>query len=118
MTPRDIEGFLKRKGLGLLLAGIALAAVLYSVFGEMGLVATWNMRRTQQQLAEENARLRGEIERLRREVADLTTNPATVEEIARRDLGLMGKKENVIVLKPKKGTCPPGPAGGGEDRRR
>ena len=96
---------------------IAAAALLFSVFSEVGILSTWRMGRNQRQLAEENARLREDNARLRAEVDKLRTNPAYIEEIARKELGLIGKKENVIVLERKQDDPPRNPPPGGTKRR-
>ncbi len=104
--------------LPVLIAGIlAAAALVFSVFGEIGILNTWRMDRHQKQLMEENARLREDIGRLRAEVERLRTNPAYIEEIARKELGLIGKKENVIVLERKQDEPPREPPSGGPKRR-
>lgn len=108
MTPR-----MKRKLPLLLLGGVAAVAVLVSLFGEIGIVSTWKLNRTQRQLIAENARLREEIAALRQEVVRLRTNPSYIEEIARKELGLVGEKENVIVLERK---TDPSSAGAGKSR--
>jgi len=101
-----------------LIVGIlAAAALLFSVFGEVGILSTWRMGRNQKQLVEEIARLREDNARLRLEVDKLRTNPAYIEEIARKELGLIGKKENVIVLERKQDDPPRNPPPGGTKRR-
>ncbi|GAB4367160.1 MAG: hypothetical protein Kow00128_11360 [Deltaproteobacteria bacterium] len=96
-------------------AAILAAAVLYSIFGEVGIVNTLKIRATQAQLERENERLRLEIAELRKEVEALRSNPSTIEEIARKELGLIGKKENVIVLDRNRNAHAP-PAEGKPDR--
>ena len=108
MTPR-----MKRRLPLLVLGGVAAAAALVSLFGDIGIVSTWRLRGTERQLVEENARLREEIAALRQEVVKLRTNPSYIEEIARKELGLVGEKENVIVLERK---ADPAPAGAGKSR--
>ena len=104
--------------LPVLIAGLlAAAALLFSVFGEVGILSTWRIDRNQRQLVEENARLREDIGRLRAEVERLRTNPAYIEEIARKELGLIGRKENVIVLERKQDEPPRDPPPGGTKRR-
>jgi cell division protein FtsB len=93
------------------LGAVALLAVLYSVFGGVGIVNTVKMYRTEGRLEAENARLREEIAQLREEVENLRSNPSYIEGIARRELGLIGEKENVIVLERKKDADPHPPAG-------
>lgn len=96
---------------------VAAAALLFTVFGEVGILSTWRMGRSQKQLVEENARLREDNARLRAEVDKLRTNPAYIEEIARKELGLIGEKENVIVLERKQDAPPRDPGPGGTKRR-
>lgn len=95
-----------------LLAAVILgAAILYSVFGEVGIVNTYKIHETQKQLEKENEQLRQEIAELRRQVEALRSNPSAIEEIARKELGLIGKKENVIVLERNKNAVIPSPKG-------
>ena len=84
------------------IGGMALLAFLYLVFGEVGVISTLNLRAKETQLIAENAKLREENALLRHEVEQLRSNPSYIEEIARRELGLMGKKEIVIPLDRKK----------------
>ncbi len=107
-----------RKHWALLVVGtLAAVAILFSLFGEVGVVNTWRMDRSQRRLAEENARLREDIGRLRAEVDRLRTNRAYIEEIARKELGLIGRKENVIVLDRKPDAPSTDPPPGGAARR-
>jgi cell division protein FtsL len=97
------KGTRSSRRIPLLIAGaLALFLLLFSLFREMGVVGTWKLYRTREQVMEENVRLRTENLRLRKEVENLKTNPSHIEEIARKELGLIGEKENVIVLEPKK----------------
>ena len=101
----------------LIVGVLAGAALLFSLFGEVGILSTWRMGRSQKQLVEENARLREDNARLRAEVDKLRTNPAYIEEIARKELGLIGRKENVIVLERKPDDPPRNPPAAGTKRR-
>ncbi len=101
----------------LIVGSLACAAVLFSVLGEVGVLSAWRMDRSQKRLAEENAQLREDIGRLRAEVERLRTNRAYIEEIARKELGLIGRKENVIVLDRKQDATPTAPPPGGAIRR-
>jgi cell division protein FtsB len=78
----------------------ALALVIDAVAGERGWIANSRdqrqIERAQQDLAakkRENAELLDLLERLRRR------DPATIEEIARRELGLIRPGEKVFILK-------------------
>lgn len=97
----------------MLLAAVILGAtILYSIFGEVGILNTYKIHETQKQLREENDRLRKEIAELRGQVEALRSNPSTIEEIARKELGLIGKKENVIVLERNRNADIPPTKGG------
>ncbi len=113
----DVMIRLKNRLPVLIVGMLAAAALLFSVFGEVGILSTWRMGRSQKQLVEENARLREDNARLRAEVDKLRTNPAYIEEIARKELGLIGRKENVIVLERKQNAPPGNPPPGGTKRR-
>lgn len=101
----------------LVAAGLVVAALLLSVFGEVGIISTWRMDSTRQQLAAGNEGLREEIGRLRAEVDRLRTDAAHIEEIARTELGLIGEQENVIVLDRNRDVPPRDPPPGGTKRR-
>lgn len=90
--------------------------LLFSLFREMGVVGTLKLYRTHRQAVEENAKLREENRRLQQEVEKLRTNASYIEEIARKELGLIGDKENVIVLDQKKDAPAPPPAKKGSGR--
>ncbi|MBI5904602.1 MAG: septum formation initiator family protein [Deltaproteobacteria bacterium] len=81
----------------LIAAGLLLLAVLISLFRDMGVVGTWRLRSTEKQLRSEVEALRRENADLKRQVDDLRSNPAVIEEEARR-LGLVKDKERVIVV--------------------
>lgn len=108
--------WVRRRWPVLVIGGMVLVAVLFSVFGEVGIVSTFNLKAKEKQLVAENARLREENEQLRKEVEKLRSNPSYIEEIARKELGLMGKKEIVIPLDRKK-DAPSPPAPGGKTGR-
>lgn len=94
----------------LVAGGIAALILLFSLFREMGIIGTLKLYGTHRQVIEENLKLREENSRLQQEVEKLRTNASYIEEIARKELGLIGDKENVIVLERKKdvpATPPP-----------
>ncbi len=93
----------------LVVGGMVLLAFLYSLFGDVGIISTLDLRAKQKGLIAENSRLRAENEQLRGEVEKLRSNPSYIEEIARKELGLMGKKEIVIPLDRNNGSQLPLP---------
>src|SRR4030066_1525180 len=90
--------WLKKRWSALVRGGSARLALLFSLLGEVGVVSTLKLYAKQKSLAAENNRLREENEQLRQEVEKLRSNASYIEEIARRELGLLGKKEIVIPL--------------------
>lgn len=70
-----------------------------ALVGDHGLLATIRARKQYNQLASDLARLRGENAGLWDEVRRLNEDPAAIEEIARRDLGLMSPGERLFIIK-------------------
>ena len=113
----DISQWLRNRRSLLAVGGVVVATLVYSAFGEMGILSAWKLERNRRALAAENAKLREDIGLLRAEVARLRTNPAYIEEIARRELGLVRWKENVILLERKQDVPPRDPPPAGTKRR-
>jgi len=105
-TPKNPERWKRRLPL-FLVAGLVGAGIFISLFRDMGIVGTWRLRSTERQLQSEVERLRQENARLKREVDDLRSNPAVIEEEARK-LGLVKEKEKVIVV-PRRQDAPAQP---------
>lgn len=70
-----------------------------ALVGEKGFLATIRARREYNQLAGELARMRAENARLRKTVRELREEPATIEELARRELGLIRPGEMLFIIK-------------------
>ena len=82
-----------------LLLFIAAVIVVDALVGEQGLFAMLRARRQAEELAATIARQRAENARLREEVRRLTDDPAAIEEVARRELGLIRPGEKVFIIK-------------------
>ena len=99
-----------------LLLFVAAVIVVDSLVGEQGLLAMLRARKQYEELAATIARQRAENARLRDEARRLTDDPAAIEEIARRELGLIRPGEKVFIVKdvapPSQGapSSPPPPA--------
>jgi cell division protein FtsB len=78
---------------------IASVIVLDSLVGDRGLVATLRARRQHEELAASIARRQAENTRLREEIRRLREDPAAIEEVARRELGLIRPGEKVFIVK-------------------
>jgi cell division protein FtsB len=78
---------------------VVCVLVVDALVGDQGLVATMRARRQYDHLAAEIARLRAENVRLREEARRLQEDPAAIEEIARRELGLMSPGEKLFIIR-------------------
>jgi cell division protein FtsB len=81
------------------LALFALLIVVDALVGDRGLLAMLAARRQQAELAATIARQQAENARLSEEARRLREDPAAIEEIARRDLGLIRPGETVFIVK-------------------
>jgi cell division protein FtsB len=84
---------------GRLLIAFAAAVLLANALaGDRGLTATLRARRDRAALAAEIESLRAENATLRSHARALTTDRATIEAVARRELGLLRRDEKVVVI--------------------
>jgi cell division protein FtsB len=81
-----------------LLGFIVCVLAVDALVGDQGLLATIRARKQYNQLTSDLARLRNESAALRDEARRLH-EAATIEEIARRDLGLMSPGEKLFIIK-------------------
>jgi len=91
-----------RAGRRLLSAALAIVVCMIlanALFGNRGLVATIRAREQFRQLEAGLERLRAENARMREEVRHLREDPSTIDEIARRELGLMSPGETVFIIR-------------------
>jgi len=96
-------------------AALVIAAVFISLFRDTGVVDSWRLRKTERQLRGEVEKLRQENVLLKRTVEDLRSNPAVIEQEARR-LGLIKEGENVIVVPQRQDARPQAPPKPGTNR--
>jgi cell division protein FtsB len=82
-----------------LLLFIAAVIVVDALVGEQGLFAMLRARRQAEALAVTIARQKAENARLREQVRRLNDDPAAIEEVARRELGLIRPGEKVFIIK-------------------
>jgi cell division protein FtsB len=78
---------------------VVCVLVVDALVGDQGLMATMRARKRYDQLAADLARLRVENAGLREEARRLRQDPAAIEEIARRELGLMSPGETLFIIK-------------------
>ena len=86
-----------------LLTAILIANAL---IGERGLPATLRIRREHRELAGTIAALQETNQRLHREAERLRDDPAAIEELARRDLGLIRPGERLFIVTDRSAPLP------------
>ena len=95
-TPRPARG---RRLVPLLLLLVATVILVDGLVGERGLLAMLRARRDFDDLSATIARQRADNARLREEARRLREDPTAIEEIARRELGLIKPGERVFIVK-------------------
>jgi len=88
-----------RRFVRLLLVFVACVILVDALVGDRGLVATMRARQQYDDLAATIARQRAENARLAEEARRLKEDPSAIEEIARRELGLIKPGEKVFIVK-------------------
>jgi cell division protein FtsB len=88
-----------RRIVQLLLIFAAVVTIVDGLVGDRGLPAMLRARREYDELAAGIARQRAENGRLREEARRLREDPSIIEEIARRELGLIRAGETVFIIK-------------------
>ena len=78
---------------------VVCVLVVDALVGDQGLAATIRARKQYDELSRDLARLRFENAGLREEARRLREDPAAIEEIARRELGLMSPGEKLFIIK-------------------
>ncbi len=78
---------------------VAAIVLVDALVGDQGLIAKLRARQQYDELVATIARQRDENARLRDDVHRLREDPAAIEEVARRELGLMKPGEKLFILK-------------------
>lgn len=85
---------------------LGIAIVIDALFGDRGLVDTVRARREYAALEAHVERTRAENARLRDQARRLREDPATIESLARQELGLIRPGEQLFIIR----ELPPAPA--------
>lgn len=88
-----------RRILAALFFFVVCVLIVDALVGDQGLMATMRARKQYDELAADLARLRAENASLREEARRLREDPAAIEEIARRELGLMSPGEKLFIIR-------------------
>ena len=83
---------------GRALVFVSCVLLLDSIFGDRGLVGTIKAREDYRVVSEGLARLKAENAGLREQARRLQEDPATIESVAREDLGLIRLGEILVVV--------------------
>jgi cell division protein FtsB len=93
------QAALRRGRIRLVLTFVSLALLLNALVGERGLVETLRGRKQHRTLASSITTLQAENDRLRETVRRLKEDPAAIEALARRELGLLKRGEILVVVR-------------------
>jgi cell division protein FtsB len=96
----QLRSFFRRNMNSLLIAGFALL-LLQDIFGTHGVLAMHRSQVEARKIQEEINQLDKENQALQNHVKDLKTDPATIECIAREDMGLARPGEYIFKTQPR-----------------
>ena len=97
-----LTGLVRRLGkraLPVLFVCLAMVVVVDAVVGDKGLFAMLKARRQYRALEQALTHARGENAKLREEARRLREDPAAIEDLARRELGLIRPGEKLFIVK-------------------
>lgn len=107
---------LRRSWLAVLLLSIALVLLISAAKGERGLERVYQLERDLEEAGERNFRLVQQIEQMRHRLHAVRTDDATLERLARRNLGMVRPGEVLYQVLPQP-TARGGVAADGSARR-
>lgn len=91
-----------KKKIMLVLAIMAMCSMLlFIVFGENGLTDLYKLKMGKDNLSKKSDELKKKNLSLYREIERLQNDPGYVEDVARKELGVIGKDEVIIKVKKK-----------------
>jgi cell division protein FtsB len=89
-------------------AAVIIFILYFTVFGDRGLLRINHLHRDRDDMQQHLLELKGENERLKREIAALQSDRRYLESIARRDFGLVRSNEVIYQFPPQEKAAPPG----------
>ena len=98
-TPAPKRPVRNRRIVQILLVLVASIIIVDGLVGDRGLLAMLRARHEYDELAASISRQRAENARLRDQARRLREDPTAIEEIARRELGLIKPGERVFIVK-------------------
>jgi cell division protein FtsB len=88
-------------------AAVIVFILFFTVFGDRGLLRINHLHRDRDEMQQRLQDLKGENEKLKREIAALQSDRRYLESIARRDFGLVRSNEVIYQFPPQDKTHPP-----------
>jgi len=89
-----------KKNIMLVLAIMTMCLMLlFIIFGENGLTDLYKLKTKKDNFSKKNEELKTENLSLYREIERLKNDPGYVEDVARKELGVIGKDEVIIKIK-------------------
>ena len=85
---------------------VTAVVVIDAIVGEKGLLALMRARQDYQVLESSLRAVRSENQRLREQARRYREDPATIEELARKDLGLIKPGEKLFIIRDLPPTAP------------
>lgn len=98
-------------------AAVIIFILFFTVFGDRGLLRINHLHRDRDEMQKRFLELKGENDRLKREIAALQSDRRYLESIARRDFGLVRSNEVIYQFPPEK-IPPPGDKGESKDAQK
>jgi cell division protein FtsB len=98
-TPKTKRPVRSRRMVSILLLVVAGAIIVDGLVGEKGLLAMLRARHQYEVLSATIEHKRADNARLREEARRLKDDPSAIEEVARRELGLIKPGEKVFIVK-------------------
>ena len=97
-TPLEARAW-RRRVTGYVLFGAAFVLMVNALVGENGYLATMQARGEQAKLLDQVARMRIKNQELKDQIYRLRTDPAALEEAARRELNMIRPGEKMVIIK-------------------
>ncbi len=95
-----------KRALPALFVLVAAVVAVDAIVGDKGLMAMLKARRQYRALEQALGQAKSENARLREEARRLREDPSAIEEIARRELGLIRPGEKLFIIKDVQGPAP------------
>jgi len=98
---------MKKRSILLLILSLFLILGLLTLFGEKGILHLLRLRKEMSRIQEDNRKIEAENRKLREEVKRLQNEKRYIEEIARKELGMVKEGEVIYWFDPPKNDKEP-----------